>query len=86
MLAHCLQSWLNIIPTLTLVTSRVWWDVVGAVCDTSGEILGHQTCVVQCRAGVVDSGPVLKQHSCQRSNLDQTENIFFESPHSNRWF
>ena len=44
MLAHCLRRWLNIIPTLPYVTSRVWWDVVGAVCDTSCESLGHQTC------------------------------------------
>ena len=64
MLAHCLRRWLNINPTLAHVTSRVWWDVVGAVCDTSCEILGHLTCVVWCRAGVVDSGPALKQHSC----------------------
>ena len=53
---------------------------MGAVCDTSDEILGHQTCVVHCRAGVIDSGPALKQHSCQRSNLGQTENIFLEVP------
>ena len=86
MLAHCLRRWLNINPTLTLVTSRVWLDVVGGVCDTSCEILGHQTCVVYCRAGVVDSGPASKQHSCQRSNLGQTLKIFLESPHSNRWF
>ena len=84
MLAHCLRRWLNINPTLTHVTSRVWWDVVGAVCDTSCEILGHQTCAAYCRAGVVYSGPALKQHSCQRSNLGQTEKIFLESPHSNR--
>ena len=44
MLAHCLRHWLNINPTLPHVTSRVWWDVVGAVCDTSCEIGGHQTC------------------------------------------
>ena len=75
MLAHCLRHWLNINPTL---------DVVGAVCDTSCEILGYQTCAASCRAGVVDSGPALKQHSCQRSNLGQTEKIFLESPHSNR--
>ena len=43
MLAHWLRRWLNINPTLPHVTSRVWWDVVGAVCDTSCEILGHQT-------------------------------------------
>ena len=44
MLAHCLRRWLNINPTLPHVTSCVWWDVVGAVCDTSCEILGNQTC------------------------------------------
>ena len=43
-LAHCLRHWLNINPTLPYVTSRIWLDVVGAVCDTSCEILGHQTC------------------------------------------
>ena len=41
MFAHCLRRWLNINPTLAHVTSRVWWDVVGVVCDTSCEILGH---------------------------------------------
>ena len=46
MLTHCLRRWLNINSTLTHVTSRVWWDVVGAVCYISGEILGQQTCVV----------------------------------------
>ena len=86
MLAHCLRHWLNINPTLRHVTSRVWLDVVGAVCDTSCEIGGYQTCAAYCRAGVVDSGPALKQHSCQRSNLGQTEKIFLESPHSNKWF
>ena len=44
MLAHCLRRWLNINPTLPHATSRVWLDVVGAGCDTSCEILGHQTC------------------------------------------
>ena len=44
MLAHCLRYWLNINPTLPHVTSRDWRDVVGAVCDTSCEIPGHQTC------------------------------------------
>ena len=44
MLAHCLRHWPNINPTLPHVTYRVWWDVVGAVCDTSCEVGGHQTC------------------------------------------
>ena len=44
MLAHCLRHGLNINLTLPHVTSRVWWDVVGAVCDPSCEIDGHQTC------------------------------------------
>ena len=61
MLAHCLRRWLNINLTLAHLTSCVWWDVVGAVCDTSCEILGHQTCVVWCLVGVVHSGPALKQ-------------------------
>ena len=52
------------------------WDVVVCVWDVSGELLGQQTCVVKCRAGVVDSGPTLKQYSCQRSNLGQTEKYF----------
>ena len=46
MLAHCLRHWPNINPTLTHVTSRVWWDVVGALCHISAEILGQQTCVL----------------------------------------
>ena len=46
MLTHCLRLRLNINPTLMHVAFRVWWDVVGAVCDISCKILGHQTCVV----------------------------------------
>ena len=86
MLAHWLRCWLYINPTLKHVTSRVWWDVVGAVCHISGEIRSQKTYVVQCSAVVVDDVPTLKQHSNQRSNLGQTEKIFLESPHSNKWF